>query len=209
MSVEASAALRRNKSRFELSSARRRTQFITPQRHGTIQVVNTTVAAVFDRRSMLKRRRSQTTATARRGAPRLRSAMVDFYHADASAVIQSRQQRSIKIRRQGRRDGSFKIVCQARPAAVSSAAWAGLSCQSLFVRTSDPLLLRSSRAGFATEDKPNPLRLGPMPRTIEPIEQAQCTRICPRAKSDHIKSRQGCSPTSAGLRVSPREGLRG
>ena len=53
----------------------------------------------------------------------------------------------------------------ARPAAVSSAAWAGSSCQSSLKLSNAPSLLRSSSVGFARAlGTPSGVRLGPIPR---------------------------------------------
>ncbi len=52
----------------------------------------------------------------------------------------------------------------ASPAAVSSAACAALSCQSLFPITIAPLPSRNSKVGLASAlGTPRPVRLGPIP----------------------------------------------
>ena len=48
----------------------------------------------------------------------LRPEVVDFDHADASAVVQSREQRGVKARRQRRGDARPRLFVGARPAAV-------------------------------------------------------------------------------------------
>ena len=69
-----------------------------------------------------------------------RPAVVDFNQADTDAVVHSREQRGVKARRQCRRDAGLQWFVGARPAAVSSAACAGVIL---------PVVIRSEERSIA------------------------------------------------------------
>ncbi len=96
----------------------------------------------------------------------LEAPIVDFDHANASTVVQAGEQCSVRARRKRRGYAGLQWAGWRKTRVISSAAWAALSCQSLFAMRSAPLLSRSSSVGSARgSDTPRAARLGPMPRT--------------------------------------------